>query len=464
MDYHNFKDGTPETKIFLENEFKKLTNEIDEGKTFFAKMYKQQKNKTINILDFEIDEVFIPTIYIDNENDRQIMNDAFQEIDVAVTMEKTNINIVQTNFGKDIALQYMQPVCMNNQNTHVLKLYEIGNKIECINRDKYLLEINNKATTITMLLQQLQTNYDEISKITKVNNNFESQLYSNFYKINFTIPSVFDTSYSLLETEIKTTENGTYENVYKPTENSTYENVYKPTGNITYENFYKQLLNTANAKIKSQEIFNVLPYNNIDNKTNLMPFKFNDNGTPILDTIFSSQNKTNDTIFYIYVNTHTFSTFISTQCKYIKVFDNHLEYGFQLLIFYKTNNNDVIEFIKTMFNKKSFKSKDEIEKKLLILEKYIKLCDETNEPSSENSEYTIVKNYINHLFEIIANNSDYKIKASDIFEIFEKKQYYLGLTVDNNFRNRLSKYLIQIGLQKKRFSDGYYYYGLKQRT
>jgi hypothetical protein len=32
-----------------------------------------------------------------------------------------------------------------------------------------------------------------------------------------------------------------------------------------------------------------------------------------------------------------------------------------------------------------------------------------------------------------------------------------------SFRNRLSKYLLKAGLQKKRFSDGFYYFGMKNK-
>lgn len=32
-----------------------------------------------------------------------------------------------------------------------------------------------------------------------------------------------------------------------------------------------------------------------------------------------------------------------------------------------------------------------------------------------------------------------------------------------SFRNKLSKYLLDIGLKRKRFSDGFYYYGLKDK-
>ncbi len=211
---------------------------------------------------------------------------------------------------------------------------------------------------------------------------------------------------------------------------------------------------------KSKTEFNAIPYNVI-NSSNLTPFKFNDSGTHILDTLLSKP--VNTPTYYIYVNTHTFSTFVSTQNNFIKVFDIYVEYGFQLLTSYTTNNNDIVQFIQTMFNKKTFENKEEIESKLLTTEKYIKFCEETMLKQDETSEYDIVKNYVNHLYEIVTNNSEHKLKATEIFEIFEKKQEYLGLKVDTNFRNRLSKYLIDMGLQKKRFSDGYYYFGLIQR-
>jgi hypothetical protein len=33
----------------------------------------------------------------------------------------------------------------------------------------------------------------------------------------------------------------------------------------------------------------------------------------------------------------------------------------------------------------------------------------------------------------------------------------------NSYRIRISKYLIKVGLKKHRYSDGYYYYGIKRK-
>ena len=43
--------------------------------------------------------------------------------------------------------------------------------------------------------------------------------------------------------------------------------------------------------------------------------------------------------------------------------------------------------------------------------------------------------------------------------LFRSDQSKLG-----GFKNRLSKYLKDLGLEKKRFNDGYYYYGIKVKN
>ena len=55
------------------------------------------------------------------------------------------------------------------------------------------------------------------------------------------------------------------------------------------------------------------------------------------------------------------------------------------------------------------------------------------------------------------------MKASDLCTLIEENFQILGIELGNiiAFRNRLAKYLLDIGLQKKRFGDGFYYYGLK---
>ena len=53
------------------------------------------------------------------------------------------------------------------------------------------------------------------------------------------------------------------------------------------------------------------------------------------------------------------------------------------------------------------------------------------------------------------------MKASVLYDIVTKSDMCkIDKSKISGFRNRLSNYLKEIGLQKKRYNDGYYYYGI----
>jgi hypothetical protein len=82
----------------------------------------------------------------------------------------------------------------------------------------------------------------------------------------------------------------------------------------------------------------------------------------------------------------------------------------------------------------------------------------SNEPI--DNEETRIKTWLTSNYEL-SDNIEYKIKAANLSEILEG---VLSIDVSSKmaFRNRLSKYLGNLGLNKKRFGDGFYYYGLKK--
>lgn len=119
-----------------------------------------------------------------------------------------------------------------------------------------------------------------------------------------------------------------------------------------------------------------------------------------------------------------------------------------------------------LLDNKTFSSKDNvlsIYNSLLELQKTIqdKLGElKTSEPIDTESQK--VKNWIKSNYEI-SDNVEYRIKAMNLAEILEG---VLNIPSGEKmaFRNRLSHYLIDLGLSKKRFSDGFYYYGLRSMT
>ena len=75
-------------------------------------------------------------------------------------------------------------------------------------------------------------------------------------------------------------------------------------------------------------------------------------------------------------------------------------------------------------------------------------------------EAKTVKSFLKNRYKI-SSDINHKMKASVIYDIIIKDE---SCIIDklkiSDFKNRLSVYLKDIGLQKKRYNDGYYYYGI----
>jgi hypothetical protein len=135
------------------------------------------------------------------------------------------------------------------------------------------------------------------------------------------------------------------------------------------------------------------------------------------------------------------------------VAENHSEFGFVQLFSISTNNDDTIQFIKHNFNKIQFNDIEEINKKLDLTSQYINLYNH----SKSMDEETQVKKYIS-LHYVINNNINDKMKASTLHDnIINSNEVEIKI---NGFKLRLSRYLKDLGLLKKRYNDGYYYYGI----
>ncbi len=393
----------------------------------------RQESRTtyINILDFSTDETFVPTVFIKNDEARELMVDAFSRIGSTVSMEKTNIKYEKPK----VELQ-----CMNQKKydpNDALLLYAIGNKIHCANRDIYLSDVGELVNAVNLLVSVTNNKLAQLRCIT--NRSSSLLLQANEYKPTvFNIPQIFvEPDTAPTNNNIKPYNDGNRFTPFKFNEQTNIPLSLDPVATKVAPYYVKPVTdNNSNPGTKGADL-------------NIQRFKFNE----LVD---------NKTTYYVYINTHEYSTFVQTDDKFKSLFNKYPEYGFQLLIEYKTNNNDIASFLKTMFDNKTFTNKDDVENQLLNASKYIIWCNDVASQNKDTTEYEIVKQYINHLF-VVDPSSDSKHKATDIFSLFESKQEYLELTVDTNFRNRLSKYLLNMGLHKKRLSDGYYYYGLIRR-
>lgn len=133
-------------------------------------------------------------------------------------------------------------------------------------------------------------------------------------------------------------------------------------------------------------------------------------------------------------------------------------FGFQLK--FEANIEDTLTSIMNkLFNEKCFDSLAELDKEIETMQV---LINKNASDFKDTREKKQVEKFINDNYEVNNNVGD-KMKASELCTLIEENFQILGISVGNiiAFRNRLAKYLLDIGLQKKRFGDGFYYYGLK---
>jgi len=134
-------------------------------------------------------------------------------------------------------------------------------------------------------------------------------------------------------------------------------------------------------------------------------------------------------------------------------------FGFELK--FEAKIEDTLNSIMNkLFNEKCFESLAELDKEIETMQVLINKNATDFKGIREKKQ---VEKFINDNYEVNSNVGD-KMKASDLCTLIEENfQGILGIELGNiiAFRNRLAKYLLDIGLQKKRFGDGFYYYGLK---
>jgi hypothetical protein len=183
----------------------------------------------------------------------------------------------------------------------------------------------------------------------------------------------------------------------------------------------------------------------------------------------------NDKInIHVLLYTKNLHTFVIKNPKKdeLDILNNHPEFGFIDLFSYETNNNDIIKFIEQQFHHVRFIDDvnsvkiDDINKKLKVLDSFIGIFN--NSPSSgKTSTYSLeeeaVRKYLfsNYTFD---NDISHKMKASALYDLFNNTAFINPESGSGaGFKTRLASYLTNIGLQKKRFNDGFYYYGIVEK-
>ena len=141
------------------------------------------------------------------------------------------------------------------------------------------------------------------------------------------------------------------------------------------------------------------------------------------------------------------------------------EYGFIELFSIKTDNDEIEFFINKHYNGNIFDNSTEINESLVSTSQFIEFNNnKLNNNKQLLEEEKSVKHYLNTFYNI-TNDIDNKIKAKVLYDILTKEKLcVIDKTKLAGFKNRLSNYLKELNLQKKRYSDGYYYYGIVKKT
>jgi hypothetical protein len=142
----------------------------------------------------------------------------------------------------------------------------------------------------------------------------------------------------------------------------------------------------------------------------------------------------------------------------------YTEYGFIELFTIKTDNDEIELFINKQYNGNIFNNSTEINESLVSTSQYIEFSNnKVNNNKQLLEEEKSVKHYLNTYYNI-TNDIDNKIKAKVLYDtLIKEKLCNIDKTKLAGFKNRLSNYLKELNLQKKRYSDGYYYYGIVKK-
>ena len=133
---------------------------------------------------------------------------------------------------------------------------------------------------------------------------------------------------------------------------------------------------------------------------------------------------------------------------------------FKLLYIATAPNHIIYNMVKELFHKKYESNSDIVKNKIDSLDVWFN----PSQNKEKMSEKEIIMDYFKNTF-IFSDSINERMKASELYEyiINNIQMSPEGKNIiDNNLlRRRLQGYLMEAGLQKKRFSDGYYYYGIK---
>lgn len=352
-------------------------------------------------------------------------------------------------------------------------LSTVLNKKYPSNQAEYLLELIKNYDEYIKLQKKLNVGFKTLNVNINLDKHITDNQKSSVKYINSSVKPI-NSSVKPINSSVKSD--------YKEVDNTICINSFSMGEDyIDKTNKLKILDINVPEKIKYNNDLILLPKPIIQTNTELHLIDNNENEYTLLNTDYSFIDTNNILIQYtnilIIFNHYYLTTFLyvisnlkelNETRKIIDGITNYPEYGFTILGHLRNVDDDVFVLVKELFDNKIFNNSQSITVKLNYLAENINYLNENMNTIIPHTvcynEETIITNYIKTNY-IINNNIEDKIKASKIYDIIleesEIKNKSIGLTDSiNGLRNRLSVYLHKLGLLKKRYSDGVYYYGI----
>ncbi len=459
----------------IENTIGKLRINFEE-KNVFANV----KKRNIILLNFE-DDSMRPVLKIEDKY-MDVIQKWYETCDLLMDIEETNASIPENITVQDVSGILFQDINYKYKEDYLnnyipLVINNIISK-RCIkDLERKYFDKPTKESIMNKIFQfstidPTKTNTEKNSESTEIAN---SNDLLKIKQIGIIVPPNLNPEY------VK--ENNVDQSSYK----------ISPWFNETPGSIEPRLINNYildNPHIFKADVYNpksieIRPYNNVselqpyskDQNNNNIPFSYNEqynclnpnfaDNSESVDEIFVECSKTSEVeSIYVLINDKFLQTLTvkNPDQNVLFIIKNHSEFGFVKLFNYSTNNADIINFIEREFDKQLFNDSEEVNKKLLVTSQYIDFSNKQNDSNIiASTEETQVKKFINSKY-FIDGDINNKMKASALYDIIINSNV---VKIDENkqagFRTRLSKYLKDLGLQKKRYNDGFYYYGIVEK-
>ncbi len=414
-------------------------------------------NKSVILLNFEND-TFVPVLKI-NDNMLEIIDNWYEMADLLIDFEETGLSIPANILTEELTQILCNPIDCNIKDTFIKEHIPIF-----IN---YLLAQNEFNKIKNVFKENVNVNVNGLEEVLKDKRNKiideykivlpEGLIYKDdyFYKDNDKyIVYKEGTNKPVIKEEIipliiPKPKPNPLELGYDAFETNNYfEDEVTKTWNIKPYNSYQSCL--YSSAFDCYQTFSELPQVDKINEV----------------TKQQKQNVVYSTlivVLYNYIFGQTI-VLIDPHKDELDVMMNNCEYGFIELFTIQSSNQDILEHINKKYANKSFETVEELNELLVTTGETIDFINQHSKSTNTlASEEKNIKDYFIKTY-IIDTDLNHRMKASVLYDMIVDEpslNKFIEQSKLTSFKNRLSKYLKELGLQKKRYNDGYYYYGIR---